>query len=983
MLLGLYPRKIYSILKWEARQMNEIPKLAVLCVSDEPLLLDILSDALSSQRLEVITAQLADEAKLHIENNHERLIGIVVDENTDNKHIDGLELRRLTVHHRLIPYILITKPHESEVAITDLNLNISTVITKPINGDIFFTQIEETFAERREILLEKQIVTESYLLEGERALSCINIDIQDFVQNTNLRQSLRSIFKSLQLLTVISRALQNSRIHDFCDTFSQTLQSYILQETPINNTQCELLSTTYNHLESLWLVACGKKKSSEIAEIDLELSQSMTSPKLKVIDQIPHLNNQSNINQEESKIRQVEISANDIEQINEILGETVIQKNLLEKKLINLQRELPQHNGISESFIHLTEMNRYQGLLQEKISSMRTIKFLSLITPIIGECRILANYFQKSCHFEIIDNNISVFQKSAATIYDCIRSVVRNSIEHGIENKDKRLSVGKNQLGHIKIEITESANNYIITVSDDGKGIDFHQLKSRIIEQKLLDEDYLDTLDDSEIFEHIFSSSYKLQENSSQDTREEIGFAFLKKEMRKVHGDVNFSTEDGCGTSCIMSVPRGDLSTSEVVIVITVKEEFFGISQTKICRMISLNQNSSSDFYQEEGGIAYLFEGKIISLVSLSKILEGKNDVGITSSEDLSSYGDIIVVKNNDEQLMGILVDNVIESEEIVNRKLSQVANEKNLFYGAAILGDSKLGLIIDIEALMKILIGKSYFRPHNHDNSYQGIENFSTKDSPSQNSQVASIIIFRTPSDSLFGIDHKYIDRVEFFGTYQLKKIGNENMAIFRGNSINILDLDEYLNLSSQKTIETVSSSDVKTDDSEGIYSLITKSDHESLAFSVREIVDTIDVDKSEFLKSEIVQPQFNGHFIYKEELVSIVSPKAINVSTGESPKKSADSEKKPDSMVKPTPNLRLINSNDQQNQETNAKSAKETDLGEERDKAAESPAMTTIDKTHSAQHSVVPVKVSPKEAIENKDEAPMNTAAGWGIFD
>lgn len=965
--------------------MNELDKLAILCISREPLLLDILSDELMSQKLEVIATDSGIVAQEIIEGHCHRLVGVIVDNSDDETNpIDGFELRQKTLHYEEVPYLIISAPLTPERAVLGLNLKIHGFIEKPINSEKFLEQIEKFTIDRCEKLMEEQILTASYFLEGNKLLEKIKIEINTFKQNPSLRKSLSNVVTMLQALRLTSSVLKKESAGNFCHRFSDFVELVFFQEGPIRAVQTEILCEANEHLVKLWgddsrsnNLTSDKMDDFDFSTIEARLKKSGHFSSISKDDQQKKVVSSSDL-------RHLNISASDIEHINEILGETVIQKNLLEKKLANIQRILPNHDGLIESLSHLTEMSRYQGALQEKLSALRTINFSSLIRPIIGEAQTWDTYYDKRTKIEVVDNHIEVFQKTAAVVYDCVNYLIRNAIEHGIESTEVRLSRQKPREGNIRIEIEEKQKNYFITIADDGNGINIEQLKKRLVERNIANQDVLDSLEEQEILDYIFASPEESSSVAEEAKPDQVGFAFLKQQVTLAGGQVSLKTEEGIGTTCAITLPKIKMSTSEVVVVVSACGAIFGIGQNSVARMISINHDALDDFFQEEGGLAYLFEENIISLVSLSHILAGHHSVGVLAKEDLRDYSDIVVVKSADEKIVGILVDNVIDSEEIVNRRLCQIVNEHNLFCGAAILGDSKLGLVIDVEILIKHLEGKDYFRPEHGVAAAEDASNFSRGEIMPfiSKDQIASIMVFRTPCDSLFGIEHQYIDRVEFFKSKDLKRIGSECMAMFRGSAIKVLGLEDYLNLPTSKSVDDFADMSKNASDGDGIYSLITKSHVEALAFSVLEIIDTLEVQKSEYLTSEIVQSQFCGHFLYKEELVAIVSPLVLNIGT-------IDDEEKQQTMITvDKAEERSLNSGSSSANLETATKLRASEVEEAKKlKQLEHEKVAKPDeemaKVISISQAKKPEEAQSKETVASAESLPVDTAAGWGLFD
>jgi two-component system chemotaxis sensor kinase CheA len=270
-------------------------------------------------------------------------------------------------------------------------------------------------------------------------------------------------------------------------------------------------------------------------------------------------------------------------------------------------------------------------------------------------------------------------------IGDPLIHLIRNSIDHGIEHPDKRISLGKNPSGLVKLNAFQDGNNVVIEVIDDGKGIDMQKVKSKGIELGLINSEI--DLNQGEIINLMFKPGFSTADRISDLSGRGVGLDVVKTKIEALGGTIEVRTKRNSGSVFIVRLPL-TLAIIQALMVMVANENY-AIPLNGIKETITVDVNQIKEVRGQE---VILFRGSILPLIRLSKVVESES----FSKGDLT----IVIVKKGDKSL-GIVVDELIGQQEIVIKPIGKLLMNIKLIAGATILGDGKVALIIDINSLV------------------------------------------------------------------------------------------------------------------------------------------------------------------------------------------------------------------------------------------------------------------------------------------
>lgn len=273
-------------------------------------------------------------------------------------------------------------------------------------------------------------------------------------------------------------------------------------------------------------------------------------------------------------------------------------------------------------------------------------------------------------------------------IGDPLIHLLRNSADHGIEPKEKRLAMGKPAVGHINLRAYQDGDNVVIEVEDDGQGIDVEKVKKKAVEKGLVKKEIVNTLSQKDIIDFLFKPSFSTSDNITNISGRGVGLDVVKTKIEQLGGVVEVETEAGKGSKFIIRLPL-TLAIIQALLVMVGNEKYaIPLSSTK--EIIKVTPEQIKTVQKQE---VILLRNMVVPIVRLDKILE------VPPVERKKKDMTVVIVKKG-EKLSGFLVDSLIGQQEIVIKSLGKLLSNIKGIAGATILGDGNVALILDVNLL-------------------------------------------------------------------------------------------------------------------------------------------------------------------------------------------------------------------------------------------------------------------------------------------
>ncbi|OIJ17854.1 chemotaxis protein CheA [Anaerobacillus alkalidiazotrophicus] len=568
---------------------------------------------------------------------------------------------------------------------------VVALLEKIEKGKDFDSEIalKET-ASTKELTMEKSIVTESY---DDFELTVISQAIEQNFSANQVNISLREdcilkaarVFMVFEVLEQIGEIIKSTPTvealeeENFERDFTVTLITKV-SENEVKNRILKVSEVEAVDVLKVDLSTYSNEASNNLISVDTDNNSINEETVLSVEedDQAPTKAQKSN--NSPSKTIRVNIERLDI--LMNLFEELVIDRGRLEQ----IARDL-KSGELTETVEH---MSRISGDLQNIILNMRMVPVEQVFNRFPRMVRGLAKDLKKKVNLEIIGADTELDRTVIDEIGDPLVHLLRNSIDHGIETPEKRLSVGKSEEGNITLKAYHSGNHVFIEVADNGAGINREKVLKKAIASGVVSKENEKNLTDKQVYELLFSSGLSTADQITGVSGRGVGLDVVKSKIESLGGNVSVDSSLGEGTTFSIQLPL-TLSIISVMLV-EVQNEKYAIPLSSIIETAIVKEE---DILRAHNQKVIDFRGSVVPLINLTDFF----DVPITREED--SYHSVVIVRKG-EKMAGLVVDSFIGQQEIVLKSLGNYLTNVFAISGATILGDGQVALIVDCNAIIK-----------------------------------------------------------------------------------------------------------------------------------------------------------------------------------------------------------------------------------------------------------------------------------------
>lgn len=374
--------------------------------------------------------------------------------------------------------------------------------------------------------------------------------------------------------------------------------------------------------------------------------------------------------QQSSSIR---VPSHKLDVLADLIGELVTVQARLSRTAAFQNN--PELLAIAEMVERLTEE------LRDNAMSIRLMPIGTAFGKLKRVVRDLSAELEKEAEMETEGAETELDKSLLEKLNDPLVHLIRNSIDHGIELPNIREAAGKPRKGTVRLSAVHSGSGVLITISDDGKGLDTEAIRSKAVERGLIAAD--SEIPDKELFQFIFSSGFSTAEKVTKVSGRGVGMDVVKKNLDSLRGTIDIESEKGKGTSIRLKVPL----TLAIIdgLLVQVSDEFFILPLSSVEECIELTKRDEARSHGRQ--IANL-RGEIIPYIRLREFFDIPG--GAPEIEQ-------IIITESMGRRVGFVVDNVIGEHQTVIKALGNAFRDIKWISGATILGDGRVALILDI----------------------------------------------------------------------------------------------------------------------------------------------------------------------------------------------------------------------------------------------------------------------------------------------
>lgn len=429
----------------------------------------------------------------------------------------------------------------------------------------------------------------------------------------------------------------------------------------------------------------NENKTTELTPTQKEIVEEKLTPTTEQKSEAD--NNSSDTKKVDNTIRV------DVEKLDELLNmvsELVLGRNRLAQINMDVSREF-EGTQLARELEETTKLiDMMTNELQQLVMKTRMVKIGKVFNKYPRLVRDLSKSANKKINLITEGEDTELDKTLIEEINDPLVHIIRNSIDHGIEKEEDRIKAGKNPVGTIKLKAEHEGNNILITIEDDGKGIDPEVIKSKAINKGLISKENADGLSKQDILNLIFLPGFSTAEVVTNISGRGVGMDVVRTNVTKLRGMINLESSVGAGTKIQIKLPLTLAIISGMVV--KVDREQFVIPLNSVVEVIRVH---SENIYTINNKPVIKLRDRIIPLVSLREVVLNQNN---NSLENIWQY---VVIVGIAERVVGIAVDELLGQKEIVIKSLGSYIGRVPGIAGSTIMGDGTVILILDINELI------------------------------------------------------------------------------------------------------------------------------------------------------------------------------------------------------------------------------------------------------------------------------------------
>lgn len=579
---------------------------------------------------------------------------------------------------------------------------------------------------------EMKEIVDSFIVETKEIIDSLDIDLIELEKNPQAEELINKVFRSYHTIKGTSSFLNLTKLTSLTHRCEDILNKIRKKETQLTPKIMDLLLQGFDKIKEL--VAKIENEKNEDVDTD-EIVQQLTEL-YKSLGQVEKVDENITLteNQTEQKANSFEIdveqdstspfnSDNSDSTDSEVKKESVLKQTEMKKIdntiRVDVERLDDLLNNVSELVLgrnRLAQINlevsaEYEGTklarelaettklidmmtneLQQLVMKTRMVKIGKVFNKYPRLVRDLSKIANKKINLVIEGEETELDKTLIEEINDPLVHLIRNSVDHGIEKEEVRIASGKPPAGTIKLSAQQEGNTIIITIEDDGKGIDPEVIKNKAVSKGLISKDKAEELSKNEIYNLIFLPGFSTAEVVTNISGRGVGMDVVKTNVTKLRGTIEIDSVPKQGTKISIRLPL----TLAIIsgLVVKVDKEQFVIPLSLVIEVIRVHKDNVYYVNQKPN---IKLRDKVIPILSLRhKILKqngNKNEL---------DYQYVVIVGIAEKQI-GLEVDGLVGQKEIVIKSLGNLLGKIPGIAGSSILGDGSIILILDIAEIINL----------------------------------------------------------------------------------------------------------------------------------------------------------------------------------------------------------------------------------------------------------------------------------------
>ncbi|KAF1012135.1 MAG: Chemotaxis protein CheA [Pseudomonas fluorescens] len=371
-----------------------------------------------------------------------------------------------------------------------------------------------------------------------------------------------------------------------------------------------------------------------------------------------------------------------LDDIMNMVGELVLVRNRLVRLGLNSADEAMQK---AVSNLDVVTADLQTAVMKTRMQPIKKVfgRFPRLV-------RDLARQLKKEINLELVGEETDLDKNLVEALADPLVHLVRNAVDHGIETPEEREAAGKTRLGKVILAAGQEGDHILLSITDDGKGMDPTILRNIAVKRGVMDKDAADRLTDTECYNLIFAPGFSTKTEISDVSGRGVGMDVVKTKISQLNGSINIYSTKGQGSKIVIKVPL-TLAIMPTLMVMLGNQAFaFPLVNVNEIFHLDLSRTNVVD-----GQEVVIVRDKALPLFYLKRWL-------VASAAHEEQREGHVVILSVGTQRIGFVVDQLVGQEEVVIKPLGKMLQGTPGMSGATITGDGRIALILDVPSMLK-----------------------------------------------------------------------------------------------------------------------------------------------------------------------------------------------------------------------------------------------------------------------------------------
>ncbi|WP_166364136.1 chemotaxis protein CheA [Pseudomonas akapageensis] len=371
-----------------------------------------------------------------------------------------------------------------------------------------------------------------------------------------------------------------------------------------------------------------------------------------------------------------------LDEIMNMVGELVLVRNRLVRLGLNSGDEAMSK---AVSNLDVVTADLQTAVMKTRMQPIKKVfgRFPRLV-------RDLARQLKKEINLELVGEETDLDKNLVEALADPLVHLVRNACDHGVETPEEREATGKSRGGRVVLSAEQEGDHILLSISDDGKGMDPNVLRAKAVEKGLMDKDAADRLSESDCYNLIFAPGFSTKTEISDVSGRGVGMDVVKTKIAQLNGSINIFSAKGQGSKIVIKVPL-TLAIMPTLMVMLGNQAFaFPLVNVNEIFHLDLSRTNVVD-----GQEVVIVRDKALPLFYLKRWL-------VSSAVHEEQREGHVVILSVGTQRIGFVVDQLVGQEEVVIKPLGKMLQGTAGMSGATITGDGRIALILDVPSMLK-----------------------------------------------------------------------------------------------------------------------------------------------------------------------------------------------------------------------------------------------------------------------------------------